>query len=246
MKKITTEKHQFKKLGQMCDFGILNGNRFEPGTAGADGLTSMISTVSDLRARTASQASLENRLRELLRAKLEARLALREDVELLYHTAHAVAAQVPGFDDKFQRSLWGDPKLLNAARSALQDTAAMAETFVKHATPPNFPEILKTKISNLERAREEHANGRTACTLGEKALQESRRKAVAAAKGFDAIMRNTFRGDPIILEAWKAACRVPRGRAKKEETGANGKTQPEPPPPPHVQPQPPAQLHSPA
>src|SRR6267142_2635004 len=81
MKKITTEKHQFKKLGQMCDFGILNGNRFEPGTAGADGLTSMISTVSDLRARTASQASVENRLRELLRAKLEARLALREDVE---------------------------------------------------------------------------------------------------------------------------------------------------------------------
>jgi hypothetical protein len=38
----------------------------------------------------------------------------------------------------------------------------------------------------------------------------SLREALAAARRFDAIMRNTFRKDPITLAAWKALCRVPR------------------------------------
>src|SRR6266850_5349303 len=135
MRKITIELNQFKKLNQMRDFGIAIRQRFATGTPAADGVAELISTVSNLNALTASQASLENRHRELLRAKLDARAVLREDVELLYHTAHAVAAEKPGFDDKFQMLLLGDPKLLNAARSAVHDAAPAAEVFVKHAMP---------------------------------------------------------------------------------------------------------------
>jgi hypothetical protein len=216
-KKITTELHQFKKLNQMCDFGVANRHHFAPDTPGGDALVAFTSTVNNLKDSTAAQASLENRLREQLRTKMEARLALREDVELLYHTAHAVAADKPGFDDKFQMSLWGDPKLLNAARSAVQDAATTAETFVKHAMPPDFLDALNGRVQRLERAREEYANGKTACSVGYKALEESLRKALAAGSGFDAIMRNTFRDDPITLEAWKTACRVPRTSRKKKE-----------------------------
>jgi hypothetical protein len=122
--------------------------------------------------------------------------------------------------------LWGDPKLLNAARSAVQDAVPTAETFDKHAMPPDFLDALNGKVQKLERAREEYANGKTACSVGNKALEESLRKALADASGFDAIMRNTFRDDPITLEAWKSVCRVPRtSRKKEEDPPATGQSQ---------------------
>src|SRR5437016_1418592 len=58
-KKITTELLQFKKLDQICDFGVANAHRFAPGTPGAEVLAALRSTVSNLKVLTAAQASLE-------------------------------------------------------------------------------------------------------------------------------------------------------------------------------------------
>ncbi len=216
-KKITTELYPFRKVNQMCDFGITRRNAFDPGSAGANTLAALVSAVENLRIQTAAQASTENRVRALRRIKMEARTDLRQDMKLLYHTAHAVALEKAGFDDKFQSSLWGDPKLLNAARSAVRDAEPVAGVFISHAMPANFIEALEMKVRRLEQAREEHANGKTACELGEKELRESLRKAVAAARTFDAVMQNTFRNDPITLEGWKTACRLARVARKKED-----------------------------
>jgi len=209
-KKLTTELSQFKKLGRMCDFGNAHRHRFGPGTPAAKTLAALSSKVTELKAATASQASLKNRLREVLRSKADARAALRSDMESLYRTASAVAAQRPGFDDKFQVSFWGDPKLLTAASSALRDAAPMADDFVQHALPPDFLEILKQKIQTFEQAREEYAKVRTACAIGQKTLEVSLRKTLAGAKGFDAIIRNTLGDDPAVLTAWNELCRVRR------------------------------------
>ena len=209
-KKLTTELSQFRKIGRMCDFGAAHQHRFRPGTPAAETLTAMASTVTELKAATASQASLRNRLREMLRSKTDARAALRDDIESLYETARGIAAKQPGFDDKFQESFWGDPKLLSAASSALRDAAPMADAFVEHALPPDFLEILKRKIQRFERAREEYARVRTACAIGQKTLEGSLRKAVAGAKGFDVIIKNTLRDDPAALTAWEELCRVRR------------------------------------
>ena len=86
----------------------------------------------------------------------------------------------------------------------------MADAFVEHALPPDFLEILKRKIQRFERAREEYAWVRTACTIGQKTLEDSLRKAVAGAKGFDVIIKNTLRDDPAVLTAWEELCRVRR------------------------------------
>jgi hypothetical protein len=216
---------------------VANRGRFAPGTPAANEAPAVISTVTNLNALTASQASLENRYRELSRLKLEARADLREEVEFLYHTAHAAAAEIPGFDEKFQAPLLGDPKLLNASRAAVKDAAPLSAVFIQHAMPSDFLEALNLKIRNFELASEEYANGRTACSVGGKALKESLRKALAAASGFDAIMRNTFRDDPITLDAWKAACRVPRvSRQKKVDPPSTAGPQPQPEPQPQAQP----------
>ena len=107
--------------------------------------------------------------------------------------------------------------------SAVQDAAPLAAIFIKYAMPSNFLEALNGRVRKFERAREEYANGKTACSAGNKALRASLQEALAAARRFDAIMRNTFRNDPATLEAWKTACRIPRGsRPKKEDPPKTG------------------------
>jgi len=68
-KKITTELKQYQKLGRMADFTTANQHRFEAGTPVSETGPHVVSTVKKLNALTASQGSLENRLRELLRAR---------------------------------------------------------------------------------------------------------------------------------------------------------------------------------
>ncbi len=215
MKKIVTERRDFKKLRQMADFVRANTDRFAPASPAAKAVPVVVAAVKNLKTLTASQGSLENQLRELSRAKSQARTGLREEVEFLYHTAGAIAAERPGFDDRFRMLLKGDSKLINAARSAVQDAAPLAATFIKNAMPAEFLESLRTSIRKFEDARADHAKVKTARTLGRKALLESLRQALAAGRRFDAIMRNTFRTDRITLQAWKDACRVPRGPRPK-------------------------------
>jgi len=226
MKKITIELNQFKKLGRMCDFGLANRDRFVKGTPAARALTEMISTINNLNTLTASLASLENRLRELSRSKSEARATLSADVEFLYHTARAIASESPGFDDKFRLPLKSNAKLLNAARSAATDAALLSEIFIKHAMPHDFLRELNAHIRNFEKASDEYANGKTACAAGAKALKTSLRAARSAANRFDAIMRNTLRGDPATLEAWKRAFRLERATRPKGPDKQSGPEDP--------------------
>src|SRR5262245_22906752 len=135
MKKITIELNQFKKLGRMCDFGLANQERFQSGSPAAEALLLMTTTISSLKEHTASQASAENRMRELRNIKTSARSALQDAVGGLYRTARAIAAETLGFDEKFKMSVRGEAKLLTAARSALQDAAPVVSVFVSHALP---------------------------------------------------------------------------------------------------------------
>ena len=217
MKRIITERRDFRKLRQMLDFVRANTDRFAPKSPAATAVPGVTAAVQTLKTLTASQGSLENRLRELSRAKSEARTGLQEEVEFLYHTAEAIAAERPGFNDRFQMLLKGDPKLINAARSAVQDAAPLAATFIENAMPAKFLESLRASIRKFEEARQEQAKVKTARSLGRKALLESLRQALAAGRRFDGIMRNTFRNDRITLEAWKRACRVPRRSRKPKE-----------------------------
>ncbi len=217
MKKLTTELRHFKKLVAMCDFVIAHRDRVPPGTPAAETLARLALAVAELKTSTTLQASLKNRLRGLLRVRIDARTALRQDMEALYQTAHAIAAAQPGFDDKFQMSLWGDSKLLNAANTVVQDAAPAVDMFVNHAMPRDFLDVLKNKIQRFEEAREEYAKAKTAWTVGQRTLEETFKKAQTASSGFDAIIRNTFRDDPVTLEAWNDACRVQRSSTKKKE-----------------------------
>ena len=76
----------------------------------------------------------------------EARAGLQEEVEFFYHTADAIAAERPGFNDRFRMLLTGDSKLINATRSAVQDAAPLAKTFIENAMPAKFLESLRQAL----------------------------------------------------------------------------------------------------
>ncbi len=98
--------------------------------------------------------------------------------------------------------LIGDSKLINAARSAVDDAAPLAKTFVENAMPAKFLQSMKASIRKLEDARQEQAKVKTARSLGRQALAASRR--------FDAIMRNTFRNDRINSKPGNTPAAPPR------------------------------------
>ena len=106
--------------------------------------------------------------------------------------------------------LIGDSKLINAARSAVDDAAPRAKTFVENAMPAKFLQSMKASIRKLEDARQEQAKVKTARSLGRKALLESLRPALAASRRFDAIMRNTFRNDRINSKPGNTPAAPPR------------------------------------
>jgi len=216
-RRIATELREFKKLNQMCDFIVANSHLLEEGSVAANAVGEIVQTVTHLKDQTARQTSAESHLRELSRLKREARAALGEEVELLYHAARSAAAESPGFDDFFRTNLRSDSKLLNAARSAVRDAAPLAETFIRHGMPADFLQKLSGAMQRFEQAMEGRSNARTAKRVGRKSLKAALRRAVAAGKRFDSIMRNAFRADRITLEAWKVACKVPRGASKGPE-----------------------------
>jgi hypothetical protein len=102
--------------------------------------------------------------------------------------------------------------------------------------PPDFLEILESKIRKLEQAREEHAAVQNALAVGREDLAKDVRQALAAGR---AIVRNTLRGDHVALEAWEAVRRYSRlVRPKKPEVEITTEPPIEPDSQPQAEPQP--------
>jgi hypothetical protein len=220
-RKITIEGRVFQKLRQIKNFILNYAWYFKPETPAGDAAAAVVAAVAKVSEQTASQGSLENRLRELMRAAATARMILRAQMERLYRTAAAIAvAGDPGFDDKFKMPLTGDAKLMNAARSALQDAAPHAEIFIRHLVPADFLDALKVALDNFEAAREAYARTRSIVDSGRRGLKLALNEANAAARRCDAIVRNMLEGDPLMLAAWDAAYTVPRKKPEASETPA--------------------------
>jgi hypothetical protein len=176
---------------------------------------------------TGSQASALAKVREFARLKQKARKALREDCAAIHRIATVVALEIPGFDDKFQMPVIGDEKLLAAGRSFVEDAAPVSAVFIKHALPADFLEVFKTDIQGFEQAVRNHADGVHACDAVTATIDAAMKKAVAASKGLDAIVRNTLRGDFSKLDQWNRASEFGKAKPKRDEPAPT----PQAPPP---------------
>jgi hypothetical protein len=139
----------------------------------------------------------------------QARNALTRSLQALYYTAQAISTEVPGFDSKFQALLNSDPRLLTAGASAVNDAAPHKELFIKYAMAVDFLEELEARVQNLRRLVDERKQLKALSGVDEQEVRATYEKALTLATRFDAIMCNTFKDDPIMLQQWDAACYVP-------------------------------------
>ena len=85
---------------------------------------------------------------------------MRADLKAINLTARAMAADVPGLDDKFRLPPVGnDQLLLNAARAFLADATPLAAQFIAHEMPADFLDDLRDDIAALEAAIGNQASG---------------------------------------------------------------------------------------
>jgi hypothetical protein len=223
---LVTETLQHKQVVRRYELGLLF--RGDLPAAADKFLPVLESALTTMAGLTGSQASAFARVRELARLKQKARKALRENCAAINRIATVVALETPGFDDKFQMPVNGDEKLLAAGRSFVEDAAPLSAVFIKHALPADFLEVLKADIQGFEQAVRNLIDGVYARDAVTATIDAAMKKAIAASKGLDAIVRNTLRDDFTKLDQWDRASEF--GRAKPK-TKAEAAAAPQAPPP---------------
>jgi hypothetical protein len=219
MKTIVIEQRRYKGLTQMCAFGEANRNRFAADSPAAVALPELVTSVAEVGVLVVRLASAKNRARELEFETRQARNAVTRRLQSLYYTAQAISTEVPGFDSKFQAPLNSASRLLTAGLSAVNDAAPHKELFIKYAMPEDFLEVLESHVRSFQRLLDERKQAGAVRGVDEKEIHATYGKALTVATRFDAIMRNTFKDDPVMLERWIAACYVPmKTRAKTAQT----------------------------
>jgi hypothetical protein len=184
----------------------------------AAGFVLALATALDEVAKLAgTQKAVAGRLRDLARAKQQARETLRTDMLAIHRIATALAIETPGFDVKFQMPLKGDARLLAAARSFAELAAPLSEVFTKLALPDRFLDDLNAHIQDFEHTTTQYVDGSHACDAVSSAIQKAIANANVASTHLDAIARNTLTSDPPKLEAWEQVCVYGRTRSAPRE-----------------------------
>jgi hypothetical protein len=108
-------------------FTLARATDFAPTSLATQLFTTLADILRDLDKHAAEQASSRGSAFEGTATREEARRELRSDLKAINLTARAMAAEVPGIDDKFRvPPIGNDQILLSAARAFLADATPLA------------------------------------------------------------------------------------------------------------------------
>lgn len=218
------ELKTYERLTRVRDFGTSHAAAFPDASLGGQLFAEIDAVIAELTAQAATQNVGLSTAREGTSSKASARTALRERLAAVSRTARAMAVDTPAIGKKFRMpSGTGDQVLLNAARAFVTNATPLAEEFIKHELPENFLADLQADIAELEQAISARHQSTETHVSATAAIDAAFERGLNALRKLDAIVRNKFRNEPIILAAWTSASHVPH-RAHKST--------PEPPPAP--------------
>jgi hypothetical protein len=222
------EKNQLATLTRVSEFGAQHPTLF-PAAQFAGQLMATISTVaSELSAHATTQAASASTARQGTASKAASRAALREDLEAINRTAHVLAFERAGLDDKFRMPRGGDQDLLIAARAFAVDATPIRSDFIRYGLPQDFLDDLISDITAFEQATSQRNQGVEKQTASSAAIDEAVEQGMKALKQLDRVMRNVLRDDIETLTAWMTASHVERLPHRRKQPPVA----PEPPPAP--------------
>jgi hypothetical protein len=152
---------------------------------------------------------------------------LRADLEAIARTARAMASDVPGLDDKFRLPRnTNDQHLLAAARAFAVDAVPLKAQFIAHELPADFLEDLNADIAALEAAIANQASGRGSHVSARAAIDDAIERADEVVRKLDAIVKNKYADNPMVLAQWLSASHTERAPRRRKTASP-----PSPPPP---------------
>lgn len=218
------EKNQHATAARVRDFGALHPTLFPGAQLTGQLMAAIAAAVNELNTHAAMHVASAGEARQGTTSKSSAREALREDMEGMNRTAHVMAFDIPGLDDKFRMPRGGDQDLLTAARAYVVDATPMKADFIRFGLPADFIEDLIADIEAFEHATTSQNQSLEQKTASTAAIDDTLSRCMKALKQLDAIMRNVLRDDVEMLTAWITASHVERVRRRSKAPG--------PPPPP--------------
>lgn len=228
------EKNQHATAARVRDFGALHPTLFPAAQLTGQLMAVMGATANELNTHAATHVASAGEARQGTASKASARGDLRDDLEAINRTAHVMAFDIPGLNDKFRMPRGGDQDLLTAARAFVIDATPLKADFIRFGLPADFIEDLNADIEAFEQATTSQNQSLEQKTASTAAIDDAISRSMKALKQLDAIMRNVLRDDVEMLTAWITAShveRVPRRRSKAPVEP----TPPAPPTPPKQQ-----------
>ncbi len=224
-----SENRKYQAFVRAHVFGQAHASDFAPTSLAAQLFARLAGIVSDLDEHGAQQTSSRGAAFEGTTTRGQAREELRADLKAINLTARAMAADVPGIDDKFRMPPIGnDQLLLNAARAFLADATPLAAHFIAHEMPADFLEDLRDDIAALEAAINNQSRGTGESVAARVGIETKVDEGVAVMNKLEAIMRNKYASNPALLAEWTSASHVERAPRRKKEAKDAGGGEPQP------------------
>lgn len=212
----TRRLEMFMRVDQ---FGTTEAARFPAGTFANELFANLRQIISDLEAQAGAQESGRGSARQGGQSKAVAREELRQTLEAISRTARAMSATMPGLEDKFRapRSV-SDQQLLAIARSFAAEALLVKAEFIKRGLASTFIEDLNADIAAFEEAMTQRIQGTQEHIAATASIDDLVDRGMSTVRELDAIMRNTFAGNPAKLAAWLSASHVERNPQRNTPT----------------------------
>jgi hypothetical protein len=207
----TLTVRRFEMLKQVKDFGLAHSASFPAGSLGKELFDSLAQLITNLDGHGATQISSRGAAQTSAAQKATLREELRDSLAAINRTARVLAVDSPGFEAKFRmpRNVT-DQQLLIAARAFVLDATPLKDDFLKHELPADFLDQLSRLITTFEQASSQKSAAVGAHVATRLTIDETVANGLQTVRQLDAIVRNKFNGDPILLSAWVRASHVAR------------------------------------
>lgn len=203
--KIKRKLNMFKTLKQ-----FLNDNVITPANARATAAEVQLdSSITALETAAAIQTGGNGQAGSGVAARRAKARDLREHLKQVNLTAREMEEDMPGISEKFQLPRSKAYVALKAtAQSVLTEATPLSADFVSFGLPATFLTDLTDLLTQFEAATGEKFGGVNKRKTGTASLEIKAALGIAAANRLNACVRNHFRNQPEIIEAWVAARRI--------------------------------------
>ena len=205
-------RRRYQMLLRVLSFGVQYATFFVVNSLGHQLFEELRLIVEEVERLAAAQESNSRGAREGTTNKSETRTDLTEEMEAVSDTARAMSLDTPGLEDKFRmpRGRPTDVELLSVARAFAADALPLKDEFIRYGLPADFLARLNAAIAAFEQAIDKQQTSRRSQVASTAGLPEAVERGVNKVRQLNAVVRNTFRDDPVKLAEWESASHTQR------------------------------------